>query len=101
MISVKFLWGNVFFWRKATNRCKNSNFEFFESALCMKSVSMLNDFTQKKNLKENWVKSLGQFKANVYKEIICIMQAYHNIFKQGGEGQITEKKEKKLHAENV
>ena len=39
MISAKFLW-KCTSWIKATNWCKNSNFEIFESALIMKSVSM-------------------------------------------------------------
>ena len=40
MISDKFLWGNVFFGGKLQIDAKNSNFEFFESALYLKSVSM-------------------------------------------------------------
>ena len=39
MISVKFLWGNVVFGGKLQMQ-KNSNFEIFESALFIKSVSM-------------------------------------------------------------
>ena len=40
MISAKFLWGNVLFGGKLQIGAKNSNFEIFESALYMKSVSM-------------------------------------------------------------
>ena len=40
MISAKFLWGNVIFGRRLQIDAKNSNIEFFESALYMKSVSM-------------------------------------------------------------
>ena len=40
MISAKFLWGNVFLGGKLQIGAKNSNFEIFESALYMKSVSM-------------------------------------------------------------
>ena len=40
MISAKFPWGNVFFGEKLQIDTKISNFEFFESALYMKSVSM-------------------------------------------------------------
>ena len=40
MISAKFLWGNVFFGGKLQIDAKNSNFEIFESALYLKSVSM-------------------------------------------------------------
>ena len=40
MISAKFLWENVLFGGKLQIGAKNSIFEFFESALYMKSVSM-------------------------------------------------------------
>ena len=40
MISAKFLWGNVLLGGKLQIGAKNSNFDIFESALCMKSVSM-------------------------------------------------------------
>ena len=40
MISAKFLWGNVLLGGKLKIGAKNSNFEIFESALYMKSVSM-------------------------------------------------------------
>ena len=40
MIFAKFLWGNVLFGGKLRKDAKNSNFEFFESALYMKPVSM-------------------------------------------------------------
>ena len=40
MISAKFLWGYVFFEGKLQIDAKNSNFEIFESALYLKSVSM-------------------------------------------------------------
>ena len=40
MISAKFLWGNVFIGGKLQIDAKNSNFEIFESALYLKSVSM-------------------------------------------------------------
>ena len=40
MISAKFLWGNDLFGGKLQIGAKNSNFEIFESALYMKSVSM-------------------------------------------------------------
>ena len=40
MISAKFLWGNVLLGGKLQIDAKNSNFEIFESALDMKSVSM-------------------------------------------------------------
>ena len=40
MISAKFLWGNVLLGGKLQIGAKNSNFETFESALYMKSVSM-------------------------------------------------------------
>ena len=40
MISAKLLWGNVFFKGKLQIDTKNSNFEIFESALYLKSVSM-------------------------------------------------------------
>ena len=40
MISAKFLWGNVFFGGKLQIEAKNSNFDIFESALYLKSVSM-------------------------------------------------------------
>ena len=40
MISAKFLWGNVVLGGKLQIGAKNSNFEIFESALYMKSVSM-------------------------------------------------------------
>ena len=40
MISAKFLWGNVLFGGKLQIGAKNSNFEIFESALYMKSLSM-------------------------------------------------------------
>ena len=40
MISAKFLWGNVLLGGKLQIGAKNSNFEIFESALYMKSVSM-------------------------------------------------------------
>ena len=39
-ISAKFLWGNVLFGGMLQIGAKNSNFEIFESALNMKSVSM-------------------------------------------------------------
>ena len=39
MISAKFLWGNVFFGGKLQIDAKNSNYEIFENALYMKSVS--------------------------------------------------------------
>ena len=40
MIFAKFLWGNVFIGGKLQIDATNSNFEIFESALYMKSVSM-------------------------------------------------------------
>ena len=40
MISAKFLWENVLLGGKLQIGAKNSNFEIFESALYMKSVSM-------------------------------------------------------------
>ena len=40
MISAKFLWGNVLLGGKLQIGVKSSNFEIFESALYMKSVSM-------------------------------------------------------------
>ena len=40
MISAKFLQGNVLLGGKQQIDAKNSNFESFESALCMKSVNM-------------------------------------------------------------
>ena len=40
MISAKFLCGNVLLGGKLQIGAKNSNFEIFESALYMKSVSM-------------------------------------------------------------
>ena len=40
MISAKFLWGNVLLGGRLQIGAKNSNFEIFESALYMKSVSM-------------------------------------------------------------
>ena len=40
MISAKFLWGNVLIGGKLQIDVTNSNFEIFESALYMKSVSM-------------------------------------------------------------
>ena len=40
MISAKFLWGNVLLGGKLHIGAKTSNFEIFESALYMKSVSM-------------------------------------------------------------
>ena len=40
MISAKFLWGNALLGGKLQIGAKNSNFEIFESALYMKSVSM-------------------------------------------------------------
>ena len=40
MISAKFVWGNVLLYRKLQIYAKNSNFENFESALYMKSMSM-------------------------------------------------------------
>ena len=40
MISAKFLWGNVLLREKLQMDAKISNFEFFESALYKKSVSM-------------------------------------------------------------
>ena len=40
MISAKFLWGNDLLGGKLQIGAKNSNFEIFESALYMKSVSM-------------------------------------------------------------
>ena len=40
MTSAKFLWGNVLLGGKLQIGAKNSNFEIFESALYMKSVSM-------------------------------------------------------------
>ena len=40
MISAKFLWGNVLLGGKLQIGAKKSNFEIFESALYMKSVSM-------------------------------------------------------------
>ena len=46
MISANFLWGNVFFGGKLQIDANNSNFEIFESALYLKSVSMpLNEFS--------------------------------------------------------
>ena len=48
MISAKFLWGSVLLGGKLQIGAKNSNFEIFESALYMKSVSMpLNDSQRK------------------------------------------------------
>ena len=38
--AAKFVLGNVFFGGKVPINAKNSNFQFFESALNMKSVSM-------------------------------------------------------------
>ena len=47
MISAKFLLGNVLLGGKLQIDAKNSKFDFFESALCMKSVSMpLTQFTK-------------------------------------------------------
>ena len=40
MISAKFLWGNALLGGKLQIGAKNSNFEIFESALYMKSVSI-------------------------------------------------------------
>ena len=40
MISAKFVWGNVLLDATLQIYAKNSNFENFESALVMKSVSM-------------------------------------------------------------
>ena len=40
MISAKFIWGNVLFLGKLQIDPRNSTFEFFESALYMKPVSM-------------------------------------------------------------
>ena len=40
MISAKFVWGSVLLGGKLQIGAKNSNFEIFESALYMKSVSM-------------------------------------------------------------
>ena len=40
MISAKFVWGNVIFGGKLQIDAKNSNFEIFENALYLKSVSM-------------------------------------------------------------
>ena len=40
MISAKFLWGNVLLGGRLQIGAKNSNFEIFESALYIKSVSM-------------------------------------------------------------
>ena len=40
MISAKFLLGNVFFGHKLQIDAKISNFDIFENALYMKSVSM-------------------------------------------------------------
>ena len=40
MVSAKFLWGIVFFGGKLQIDAKNSNYDIFESALHMKSVSM-------------------------------------------------------------
>ena len=40
MISAKLLWGNVLLGGKLQIGAKNSNFEIFETALYMKSVSM-------------------------------------------------------------
>ena len=39
MISAKFLWGNALLGGKLQIGAKNSNFDIFESALYMKSVS--------------------------------------------------------------
>ena len=46
MISAKFLWGNVFLGGNLQIEAKNSNFEIFENALYMKSVSMPLTFTK-------------------------------------------------------
>ena len=40
MISANFLWGNILFGGKLHIDAENLNFEIFESALSMKSVSM-------------------------------------------------------------
>ena len=40
MISAKFLWGNVLLGGRLQIGAKNSNFDTFESALYMKSLSM-------------------------------------------------------------
>ena len=40
MVSAKFLWGNVLLGGKQQVDAKNSNFEIFDSALYMISVSM-------------------------------------------------------------
>ena len=40
MISAKFLWGNVLLGGKLQISAKNSNFQIFENAHYMKSVSM-------------------------------------------------------------
>ena len=62
MISVKFLWGNVLLGGKLQIGAKNSNFEIFESALYMKSVSMpLRAFTFTCSLEE-CVKTLSSAK---------------------------------------
>ena len=55
MISVKFLWGNVFIGGKLQVDTTNSNFEIFESALLfyMKSVSMPLSFCKKTEISGN------------------------------------------------
>ena len=58
MISAKFLWGNVLLGGKLQIGAKNSNFEIFESALYMKSVSM--PLTYYRNAKKKKKKKKGK-----------------------------------------
>ena len=60
MISVKFLWGNVFFGGKLKiHAAKNSNFDIFESTLYMKSVSMILNIPSIYNVGQHFQKQYG------------------------------------------
>ena len=55
MISAKYLWGNALLGGKLQIGAKNSNFEIFESALYMKSVSMPLSFLSPNTLMYMWL----------------------------------------------
>ena len=66
MISAKFLWGNVLFGGKLQIGAKNSNFEIFESALYMKSVSMpLMEYKNIDVVVVRWLCKFSQYKIQV------------------------------------
>ena len=86
MISAKFVLVKRNPWRKATNICKKSNFENFETTLYMKSVSMpvilklfdkllLNTLKCQINGKQNKISHLATI--FLTSDQICLISSHH------------------------